>query len=232
MHMSIIGSLEGELPDFLEGELPDFPVGERLKKQIGFLIEADKMKNVLRQSLILDKTRRENDAEHTWHIALMAAVLHEHAHGAGVDLHRVLKMVLVHDLVEIYAGDTFAYDDAGYADKIEREAAAADKVFGILPAGQGGELRALWAEFDLMETPDAKYAAAIDRLQPLLANYVTGGHTWKLFGGITSDKVYKRMEIIRDGAPGLWGLAATLIEASIKRGYLKEPKVPKVPKSP
>ena len=197
------------------------PIEARLKKQVEFLMEIDKMKNVLRQTVLTDKSRQENDAEHSWHFALMAAILYEYADNAEVDLLRVLKMALTHDLVEIYAGDTFAFDEIGYADKFEREARAADRLFGMLPPDQGAELKELWSEFDKMETADARYAAAIDRLQPLLINYVTEGHTWRIRGGVTSDKVYKRVDVIKSAAPRLWGFIENVIEDSIKKGYLK-----------
>lgn len=191
----------------------------RIEKQLRFLVEVDKLKNVLRQTLLIDKSRRENDAEHSWHFALMAMMLQEYAGSTEVDITRVLKMALIHDLIEIYAGDTFAYDDQGNYDKEARERASADKLFAIPPEDQGRELRALWEEFDRMETPDAKYAASIDRLQPLIHNYYTEGHTWKI-GPVTSDKVYKRMAPIREGMPGLWPVVEHIIEDSIQKGYL------------
>lgn len=191
----------------------------RLEKQLRFLVEIDKLKKVLRQTVLIDKSRRENDAEHSWHMALMAVILQEYAGSPEVNITRVLEMALVHDLIEIYAGDTFAYDDQGNSDKEEREKAAADKLFALLPEDQGRELRALWEEFDGMETPDAKYAASIDRLQPLLHNYYTEGHTWKI-GAVTSDKVYKRMAPIKEGLPEVWPLVEHIVEDSIKRGYL------------
>ena len=193
---------------------------DRLNKQIQFLIEVDKMKTILRQTLLVDKSRRENDAEHSWHFALMAMVLHEHADQTKVNLSRVIKMALVHDLIEIYAGDTFAYDEAGNESRNEREQAAANRLFGLLPSDQSGEIRGLWEEFETMETPDACYAAAIDRLQPLINNYMTEGHTWKL-GNVKSDKVYKRMAVIEAAAPELWLFVANLIETSIEKGYLQ-----------
>lgn len=194
---------------------------ERLTKQIDFLIEIDRMKNVLRQTLLADGSRRENDAEHSWHFAIMALILQEYAYSPEVDISRVLKMALVHDLIEVYAGDTFCYDDAGNATKEAREKEAADKLFGKLPAEQGAEIRTLWEEFDAMETPDAKYAASIDRLQPLINNYLTQGHTWKK-GNVTSDKVYKRMEPIRTGMPQVWEAVEFMITDSIRQGFLKE----------
>lgn len=193
---------------------------DRLKRQLEFLVEIDQMKNVLRQTLLADGSRRENDAEHSWHFAVMAMVLSEYA-GSEVDMLRVLKMALVHDLIEVYAGDTFCYDDAGNATKEEREREAADKLFGILPPEQGAELRGLWEEFDAMETPDALYAASIDRLQPLLNNYLTEGHTWKL-GKVTSDKVYQRMAPIQKGMPKVWEVVEAMIKDAIQKGFLKE----------
>lgn len=195
-------------------------MNSRLGRQLDFLIEVDKMKTILRRTLLIDKSRRENDAEHSWHFALMAMILYEYADQSKVDLHRVLQMALVHDLIEIYAGDTFAYDDAGNETKQEREAQAADKLFGMLPEEQGRELRELWDEFDLMLTPDSQYAAALDRLQPFINNYLTEGYTWKL-GNVTSDKVYKRMDMVRIGAPGLWDFVVDTINDSIAKGYLK-----------
>lgn len=193
----------------------------RLNKQIKFLIEIDKMKNVLRQTLLTDKSRRENDAEHSWHFATMAMILYEYADQSKVDLYRVLKMALIHDLVEIYAGDTFAYDISGNETKKEREDLAAEKLFSMLPEDQGKEIRDLWEEFDDMQTPDSKYASAIDRLQPFINNYVTEGHTWKL-GNVTSNMVYKRMDMIREAAPELWPFVENIIDMSIEKGYLQK----------
>ena len=194
---------------------------KRLKQQMKFLVEADKMKTIMRQTLLIDKSRQENDAEHSWHFALMAMVLFEYAYSPKVDMLRVLKMALIHDLVEIYAGDTFAYDDVGYEDKLKREGEAANKLFGLLPTDQGDEYRDLWEEFDEMKTPDAIYASAIDRLQPLVNNYLTDGHTWS-FPGVDSTKVYKRASKIKEALPELWGFVDHMLQDSIKRGLLKE----------
>ena len=193
----------------------------RFEQQLAFLTEVDKMKNVLRQTLIADGSRRETDAEHSWHFALMAMVLYEYCDCPHVNLNRVLKMALVHDLVEVYAGDTFAYDEEGNRDKLKRETEAADKLFGLLPEDQGVEYRKLWEEFDAMETPDALYAASIDRLQPLLNNLLTQGHTWKL-GHVTSQQVYQRMAPIRQGAPELWSFVEYAVNDSIQKGYLAQ----------
>lgn len=185
-------------------------------------MEVDKMKTVLRQTLLIDKSRQENDAEHSWHLALMCMLLHEYAADReDVDLYRVLKMALVHDLIEVYAGDTPAYDEAGNATKEAREQEAADRLFGLLPVDQGTELRALWEEFDAMETPDSRYAAAIDRLQPFLNNIHTDGHSWVTFKA-TRAMVYKRMDMVRHGAPELWPFVEEAIADGIKKGYIRE----------
>ncbi len=192
---------------------------ERLKQQLQFILEIDKMKKILRQTILTDYSRQENDAEHSWHIAVMAMVLAEYA-GPSVDINRVIRMTLVHDLIEIYAGDTFAYDTVGNQDKKEREEAAAGKLFAMLPSDQGKEIRMLWEEFDQMETPDAVFAAALDRLQPLLHNYVTEGHTWKR--GVTSEQVRRRMAVIEKANPRLYEVVCTILEQSLQKGYLKE----------
>lgn len=192
---------------------------QRIDQQLKFLLEVDKMKNIMRRSLIYSGTRLENDAEHSWHLALMAMVLYETVDQEKIDLCRVLKMALVHDLIEIYAGDTFAFDEAGYQDKAQRETAAAYQIFGMLPEDQGCELRALWQEFEDMETRDAQYAAAMDRLQPFLSNWVNQGHTW-IEGKVTRVQVYKRVDMIRIGAPALWPFVEGVVEDSIAKGYI------------
>ena len=193
---------------------------DKLKRQLQFLSEADKMKSVLRQTLLSDKSREETDAEHSWHFALMAMTLFEYAGFEGVDINRVIKMALVHDLVEIYAGDTFAYDIKGNESKERRECEAADKLFSMLPGGQANEYRALWEEFDCMETPDAMYASAVDRLQPFLGNYLTEGHTW-LKHGVSVDQVYQRMAPVKTALPKLWEFVEYVIHDSCMKGYLK-----------
>lgn len=192
--------------------------GKRIEGQLRFLIEIDKMKSVLRQTLLADGSHRENDAEHSWHLALYAMILQEYAAGE-IDIDRVVQMVLVHDLVEIYAGDTFCYDAAANTDKAERENAAAEKLFSLLEPEQGAYYEALWREFDAEETDDSKYAAAMDRIQPLMNNYMTGGHTWHL-GDIHSSDVYRRMAPIKIGAPKLWPVIEYIVEDCIQKGYL------------
>ena len=189
---------------------------ERLKKQLDFIIELDKMKSVYRQTILIDRSREETDAEHSWHIAVMALLLREYA-AADVDIDRVVRMTLVHDLIEIYAGDTFAYDTGGNSTKEERERQAADKLFAMIDDDQAAEYRALWEEFDAMETPDAMFAAAVDRLQPLINNHMTDGHTW-VKHGVKSDSVYKRMEPIKKAMPELWEFVENAVNNGLEKG--------------
>lgn len=193
---------------------------DRLTLQMRFIVEAEQIKQVFRQTVLLQDKRRENDAEHSWHLCLMAIVLAEHAAGTGLDLLRVLRMLVVHDLVEIDAGDTFAYDNSGNADKLQRESAAADRIFALLPDEQERKLRDLWQEFEARSTPEARYAAALDRLQPILLNYHSGGVAWKRHS-ITRQQVIERNQCIAEGAPRLWSYALGLIEGAVRRGYLR-----------
>ncbi len=197
----------------------DFIKSEKLKNQIAFVIEIDEMKRILRMNLHADGSKRENDAEHSWHLAVMAMLLEEYC-SEKVDIARVIKIALVHDLVEVYAGDTFAYDSKGYEDKDEREKMAADKLFGMLDDEQAAFFRALWDEFEEKSTPESRYANAVDRLQPLLLNYLTDGHTWKL-GDVHAPQILKRMDIIRTATPELWHIVEGIIETSIEKGILK-----------
>ena len=201
------------ITDFLESK------NIRLDQQLRFTAEIDKMTSILRRTMLVDGSRRENDAEHSWHIAVMALIFEEYA-AEPVDISRAVKMCVVHDLIEIYAGDTFAYDTAGNADKAEREAASADKLFAQLPAEQGADIRALWEEFDAMQTPDAKYAACMDRLQPFLHNTLTGGHTW-VESGTARASVEKRMSIIKDFMPEVYKWVEKNIDNAMAQGWLK-----------
>lgn len=194
-------------------------VTKRLEQQLKFVIEIDRMKHIYRQNFVINGSRRENDAEHSWHLALMAMIMHEYT-VEEVDVNKVIKMVLVHDLVEIYAGDTFCYDTRAGEDKEKREQEAAQRLFGILPSDQGEELRSLWIEFEARETAEAKFAACLDRLQPLINNYHTQGGTW-VKHDVTSDQVYKRIEAIEEASPVLGKYARMIIEDSIKQGILK-----------
>ncbi|MFA6288419.1 MAG: HD domain-containing protein [Opitutaceae bacterium] len=191
----------------------------RLSQQIRFIVEADKLKDIFRQTLVTGSRRHENDAEHSWHLCLMVIVLAEHANTPDVDVLRVLKMLIIHDIVEIDAGDTFAYDTARMADQHEREARAADRLFGLLPADQCNEFRALWDEFEARATPEAKFAAAMDRFQPMLLNCLTEGAAWKMHG-VTSDRVLARNAHIVDGATEVWAYAARMIEQAVAAGHL------------
>lgn len=191
----------------------------RFEQQMCFLVEIDQMKNVLRQTLLADGSRRESDAEHSWHLAMYAMLLSEYA-PEPVDVSRVVRMVLVHDLIEIYAGDTFCYDKEGNQDKAAREKAAADRLYALLPADQAAEYRALWEEFDRMDTPDSRFAAALDRIQPIINNYLTEGHTWKL-GHVTSTQVYERMAPVKSGLPEAWKMVEWILHDSIEKGFLQ-----------
>jgi putative hydrolase of HD superfamily len=206
--------------DYLEGFLGN----RRLVEQIAFILEVEKLKTILRRTLLLDRSRVENDAEHTWQLALMAAVLAEHSR-EPVDLLRVLKMLLIHDIVEIDAGDTFAYDTVAQASQVERELKAADRIFALLPADQAGEFRALWDEFEVKVTADARFANAMDRLQPLLHNFFTDGGTWHA-GGVTSASVVRRMEPIGNASDTLGDLSEKLIALAIERGFLAQAPAP------
>lgn len=192
----------------------------RLAQQIQFIIEIDKLKNILRQTLLTDESRRENSAEHSWHLAMMAIVLSEYAPSEDINLLRVIKMLLIHDLVEIDAGDTFCYDLQANQNKAAREVQAATRLFGMLPE-QGVELRELWQEFETQQTIEAQFAAALDRLQPLLHNQQTKGGTWRIHG-INRAQVLQRMSPVKDGAPALWQLVEKVIEDAVAAGYLSE----------
>ena len=195
------------------------PPDPRLAEQIEFIVAVDRLKQVFRRTRLTDDSRWENDAEHSWHLALMAVVLREHAAGE-IDLCKVLTMHLIHDLVEIDAGDTFAYDEEANVGREEREAAAAERIFGLLPADQGDTLRRLWEEFEARETPEARYAAALDRLQPLLLNYhMTGATGWRRHG-VRAPQVVDRNRHIAEGSPALWEYARRLIADSVKEGKL------------
>ncbi len=192
---------------------------QRLDQQLQFIIEIDRLKGILRQTLLIDQSRRENSAEHSWHIALMATLLAEYA-PEPVDVLRVIKMLLIHDLVEIDAGDTFCYDEQGNQDKEDREVKAADRLFGLLPADQERELRGLWDEFELRQTPEARFAAALDRIQPFLHNQQTQGGTWRQHG-ISRSQVMQRMAPVKDGMPALWHWLEDAIAQCVEAGYLK-----------
>ena len=182
-------------------------------------MELDKAKGVLRRNLIPSADRRENDAEHAWHVTMFALVLADYA-PPETDITRVIAMLVVHDIVEIDAGDAFVYDEEARALQPERERAAADRLYGLLPPNQGSSLRALWEEFEARETPEARFAAALDRLQPLLLNFHTQGKAWRKHG-VTSAQVLQVNAHIAQGSPTLWTFARTLINQAVTRGYLR-----------
>lgn len=185
-----------------------------------FIIEADKLKEVFRQSLVTQSRRRENSAEHSWHFALMVITLAEHSNHQPLDVLRVLKMVLIHDLVEIDAGDTYAYDTKNMADQHEREAKAAERIFGLLPSDQAADYRTLWDEFEAKQTPEARFAAACDRFHPMLLNCLTGGVTWSRHG-VTYEQVVARNRHAADGSERIWAYALRMIDDAVARGDLR-----------
>ncbi len=193
---------------------------ERLLKDIAFIVELDKMKSILRQTSIIGEDRREDDAQHSWHISLMAMVLSEYT-DEKVDLLKVIKMLLIHDLVEIFAGDTFCYDEVGNADKREREVEAAEKIFGMLEEDKAKDLRSLWDEFEEIETTEAKFATAMDRLQPMLSNYNNNGGTWKKFD-ISQADIYKRISPVKESSDELWKFVEYMIEDAFEKGLISK----------
>lgn len=193
---------------------------DRLSKQMEFVVEIDKLKQVLRRTITINENRNENSSEHSWHVSVMAILLAEHAADRGIDLLRTIKMMLVHDLVEIDAGDTYCYDEAAGRDRPERESRAADRIFAILPAEQAAELRALWEEFEARATPESRFANALDRLQALLLNYHTHGKTWRKHK-VKRDQVIARAEPIEEGSSALWQYAKALIDRAASEGLLE-----------
>ena len=193
---------------------------ERLEKQIRFIVEIDKVKNIFRQTYLADAGRKENDAEHSWHIALMAYLLQEYAE-KPVDVSKVMLMVLIHDLVEIDAGDTYAYDDAGAETKRAREEAAADRIFGLLPEDQGKYFRELWEEFEAYESPEGKYAHLLDNFQPLLLNDASGGLSWQEHQ-VRKSQIYKRNEKIEETSETIWNCMKEIVQKHIECGHVEE----------
>jgi putative hydrolase of HD superfamily len=193
---------------------------DRLARQIAFIVEIDKLKHVLRRSLtgLARQRRLENSAEHSWHFALAAMLLAEYA-DAPIDLLRVLKMALVHDLVEIDAGDTYCYDARAALDKDAREQAAAERIFALLPQDQATELRQLWDEFEARATPESRFASGIDRLQPVLLNYFSKGEAWRA-NRVDRERVIERNQPIADGSRTLWNYIRSLIDDAVEKGYL------------
>lgn len=188
---------------------------------MAFIIEADKLKNIFRQSYISDESRRENDAEHSWHLALMAITLYEYANDPDLDLLKILRMVTIHDIVEIDAGDTYIYDEEHKQDQELREQKAADRLFGLLPPDQESSFRSDWDEFEEGKTPEARFAKAIDRLHPMLLNYLAKGKTWTKHG-VVAGQVRNINQKIGAGSDTLWAYAQDLIQKAIDEGILPE----------
>jgi len=195
------------------------PASERLARQMRFILEADKLKEVSRRTRTWRGHRLENSAEHTWHIVLMAVLLSEHANYSDLDLMRVVRMLLIHDIVEIDAGDTFGYDQAAHADKAARERRAAERLFGLLPPDQAAEYRALWDEFEAERTPEARFALALDRLQAVLLNCALEGGSWTEHG-VKLDQILARNGAIADGSTILWQHIRREIDALAAQGKI------------
>lgn len=188
------------------------------EKQIAFIMELDKIKKIGRQTYLSDASRKENDAEHSWHLALMAFVLADYAN-EKIDVLKTMKMVLLHDVIEIDAGDTYAYDTEGNKTKRERELKAADRIFGLLPETQAAEYRGLWDEFEEMETAEAKFANMLDKVQPLLLNDASGGKSWEEHG-VKKSQVMARNVRVHEGSEEIWAYAKALIERNVEAGKL------------
>jgi len=193
----------------------------RLQQQITFILELDKLKRVQRQTWLTDTSRKENSAEHSWHIAVMALVLAEYAPKNNLDIGRVIQMLLVHDIVEIDAGDTFCYDQEAVTRQADHENQAAERLFGLLPRDQADRFRGLWEEFEACRTPEARLAHSLDRLQPILNNFHSGGKSWRA-NGITRGQVQGRNRVVAEGAPVLWDYIENLLRRAVDRGILQE----------
>ena len=194
------------------------PPAERLARQIAFLIECDRLKDIVRQTLNAHSGRPENDAEHSWALCLFVMTLAEHSN-TPIDVLRVMKMLLIHDIVEIDAGDTFAYDTARLVDQHEREAVAANRLFGLLPDDQSAEFRALWDEFEDRQTADARFAHAIDRCQAMLLNCLSKGVTWSRHN-VRLDQIRARNAPIGDGSAALWTHMSHLLDEAVRAGHV------------
>jgi putative hydrolase of HD superfamily len=198
-----------------------FPAGieERIRAQLTFIAEADRMKTVLRASPLASVERRENDAEHSWHLALMVLLLSEYA-PEPIDVRRALELVIIHDLIEVYAGDSPVFDDDAVIDQIAREQAAADRLFGLLPEDQTKFVRDLWDEFEANESPEARFAKSMDRLEPMLLNWLAGGGTWQT-PGCAKSTVQAREASVVDRGTTLGGVARLLVDEGLKHGWIR-----------
>jgi putative hydrolases of HD superfamily len=195
-------------------------IDDRLEKQLAFIRELDKLKSVKRRTFLLDGSRTENSAEHSWHISLMALLLMEHSDGVKLDVFRVIKILLAHDIVEIDAGDTYIYDEQAAATQEEREEAAARRLFALLPEDQEREMHALRRDYEEGASPEARFARAVDRFQPLYHNYLTRGRAWREHG-VSSVPVKKINAKVREGSNRLGEFTERLIAESVASGYLQ-----------
>lgn len=195
-------------------------ITENLLKQIDFIKEIDKIKYIQRKTKLLNNDRPENNAEHSWHLAMMALVLAEHSN-KPIDILKVVKMLLIHDIVEIDAGDTFIYDTQKNHTNTEEELRAAERIFGILPEQQAKEFIEIWKEFEDGVTNEAKFAKSMDRLEPLLQNYSNNGGTWAEFN-VDYEKVYEKKKAIKEGSTTIWEYAENLLNKSVEKGFLKK----------
>lgn len=193
---------------------------DRMRKQIEFALLMDKQKNIFRQNHLADNSRRENDAEHAWHMAVMAYLFREYAN-EDIDISKVILMCLIHDVVEIEAGDTYAYDEEAKKSQREREEIAKKHIFGMLPSDQGRELEALFDEFEAQETAEARFAKAMDNLQPVLLHEANGGGDWKEHK-VTKEQIMRRQEKTRHGSEELFEVIKDIIDKHIAEGNIKE----------
>lgn len=191
---------------------------ERLQKQINFILEIDKLKNIIRQNYLADASRKESDTDHSWHLAIMCFLLDEYSN-EKIDILKTMKMVLIHDIIEIDAGDTYAYDKDANNDKVERELVAADRLFNILPKDQAAQMRALWDEFEECETREAKFANALDKIQPALLNDASGGKSW-MEHGVEYSQVMKRNERTAEGSEVLWAYIKEILDTNVANGKI------------
>ena len=198
--------------------LPD-EIGGRLRAQLEFIAEADKLKTILRASPLAAADRRENDAEHSWHLALMVLLLAEYA-DEPIDVGHAIKLVIIHDMVEIYAGDSPVFDAAAVVDQVEREIAAAERLFTMLPSDQAGEIRALWDEFEAAQTPEARFCKAMDRLEPMLLNWLNRGGTWSM-PGATESRVRAREAGVVAASTTLGEATDAIVRAGLAKGWIR-----------
>lgn len=192
---------------------------DRLRQQLAFLLEIDRQKEIIRQTYLADGSRKETDAEHAWHLAMMCMILGEYANDT-IDIAKTVMMVLTHDLVEIDAGDTYAYDSKGNETKRARELKAADRIYGLLPEDQNAYLRALWEEFEAMETPEAKFANALDKIQPVLLTNQAQGKSWREHG-VHKDQIMGRNTRTHEGSERLWEYVKEIIEKNVEAGFIR-----------